>query len=289
MIVLVLFDMRLTECSPAGIKRHSPNFLGSFRAGNSEQFYVSVSRGRENIRVFTDDRLELQRAVGNTSRRLSALEFGGITREAFMTPGFDGVEWTKRVAASHATMKDGTHVAKLLSQRHVNLLKKDDAMDFRTYVEMRRQNAGPDGRSRSLGSGPSKSKGKQRGSTLPKRVELRQEVMDKISKPAAKEQPAEKPKRPVRVSEVAKAKLAQGIETAKSRLKGFMEKNLPPKSVKSPEGHTAKVGKTKIKVDDLNSETAKKRQVEQKVKQPKLEKEKAAKQVKAAAPVIRRK
>ena len=205
-----------------------------------------------------------------------------------MTPGLDGVEWTKRVAAGRGNMKDATQVEKLLAQRHVNLLKKPETSDFRTYVEMRRQNAGADGRSRSKGSGPSKAKQQHRGSTLPKRVELRQEVIDKVSKPAEKPKEVEKPKPAVRASSVAREKIAKGIETAKVRLKGFMEKNLPQKSLKAPDGHVAKVGKTKIAVKDLNSDAAKKRQVEKKVKQAKPKKEKAAKQVKAATPTVRR-
>ncbi|MES2659525.1 MAG: MobF family relaxase [Verrucomicrobiota bacterium] len=260
----------------------------SFRAGSAEQFYVSVSRGRENIRVFTDDRLELQRAVGNTSRRISALEFGGISKEAFMTPGLDGVAWTKRVAANRGNMKDATQVEKLLAQRHVNLLKKPENSDFRTYIDMRRKNAGPDGRSRSKGSGPSKAKQHHRGSTVPKRVELRQEVIDKVSKPATKPKEGGKPKPVARAASAARDKIAKGIETAKGRLKGFMEKNLPPKSTKAPEGHVAKVGKVTIKAKDLNSDAAKKRQVEQKVKQAKPKKEQAAKQVKAPTPPVRR-
>lgn len=50
----------------------------SFLASSREQFYVSVSRGKETIRIYTDNREGLQRAVGNSSIRESGLEFAGL-------------------------------------------------------------------------------------------------------------------------------------------------------------------------------------------------------------------
>lgn len=46
----------------------------SFRAASKEQFYVSVSRGREAVRVFTDDKQALRDAVADSSARMSATE-----------------------------------------------------------------------------------------------------------------------------------------------------------------------------------------------------------------------
>ena len=46
----------------------------SFRAASREQFYVSVSRGREAIKIFTDNWKELKEAVKDTSARMSATE-----------------------------------------------------------------------------------------------------------------------------------------------------------------------------------------------------------------------
>ncbi len=46
----------------------------SFRAASREQFYVSASRGRYRVRVFTDDRAGLLQSVRETSARLSAIE-----------------------------------------------------------------------------------------------------------------------------------------------------------------------------------------------------------------------
>jgi conjugative relaxase-like TrwC/TraI family protein len=46
----------------------------SFKAAHREQFYVSVSRGRHKVRIFTDDRKGLLEAVGASGSRLSAVE-----------------------------------------------------------------------------------------------------------------------------------------------------------------------------------------------------------------------
>ena len=44
------------------------------RASSMEQFYVSVSRGREAVSIYTDDKDELQQAVAESSQRKSATE-----------------------------------------------------------------------------------------------------------------------------------------------------------------------------------------------------------------------
>lgn len=46
----------------------------SFRASSTEQFYVSVSRGRESVSIYTDDKKELLQAVSQSNERQSANE-----------------------------------------------------------------------------------------------------------------------------------------------------------------------------------------------------------------------
>ena len=46
----------------------------SLAAANREQFYVSVSRGREGVRLYTDDKAAMMDAVEGSSARLSATE-----------------------------------------------------------------------------------------------------------------------------------------------------------------------------------------------------------------------
>lgn len=47
---------------------------GSFRASSAEQFYVSVSRGRNAVSIYTDDKKELLQAVSQSNERQSANE-----------------------------------------------------------------------------------------------------------------------------------------------------------------------------------------------------------------------
>lgn len=46
----------------------------TFRASSMEQFYVSVSRGRQAVSIYTDDKAHLQEAVSQSAERTSATE-----------------------------------------------------------------------------------------------------------------------------------------------------------------------------------------------------------------------
>jgi hypothetical protein len=46
----------------------------SFRAAGREQFYVSASRFKEALTIYTDDKRELLNAVGKSSQRPSATD-----------------------------------------------------------------------------------------------------------------------------------------------------------------------------------------------------------------------
>jgi ATP-dependent exoDNAse (exonuclease V) alpha subunit len=54
----------------------------SFQATNRNQFYVSTSRGSEQVRIFTDDKEFLQMVVNRPGDRLSALELVESARRA---------------------------------------------------------------------------------------------------------------------------------------------------------------------------------------------------------------
>src|SRR5690606_10971492 len=54
---------------------------------NREQFYVSISRGRERCHVFTDDADLLQRRIGDSHERTAAVELVKL-REALAEKGF---------------------------------------------------------------------------------------------------------------------------------------------------------------------------------------------------------
>ncbi len=59
----------------------------SFGAVNREQFYVSISRGRERCHVFTDDAELLQRRIGDSHERTAAVELVKL-REALAANGY---------------------------------------------------------------------------------------------------------------------------------------------------------------------------------------------------------
>jgi hypothetical protein len=53
----------------------------SFAAVSRESFYVGISRGRESVRIFTDDAATLERRVEETHTRKAALELQGLREE----------------------------------------------------------------------------------------------------------------------------------------------------------------------------------------------------------------
>lgn len=53
----------------------------SYGASSREQFYVSVSRGRDQATIYTDDAKALLAAVSQSHERLTAIEFAGASRQ----------------------------------------------------------------------------------------------------------------------------------------------------------------------------------------------------------------
>jgi conjugative relaxase-like TrwC/TraI family protein len=53
----------------------------SFPASDQKQFYVSASRGREGIKIYTDDKQGLKEAVEPTRNRMSALELADLKKQ----------------------------------------------------------------------------------------------------------------------------------------------------------------------------------------------------------------
>lgn len=69
----------------------------SFRASSREQFYVSVSRGRESVTIYTDDKAALKSRVVQSAARISASEFERAQGEG-EAEGFQRhVLWMQRI------------------------------------------------------------------------------------------------------------------------------------------------------------------------------------------------
>ena len=61
----------------------------SMRASSMEQFYVSVSRGRKSVAVYTDDKQDLLQAVSQSNERKSARELVGANKDINKNIGAD--------------------------------------------------------------------------------------------------------------------------------------------------------------------------------------------------------
>lgn len=135
----------------------------SFLASSREQFYVSVSRGKESIRIYTDDRRELQQAVGNTSTRRAGVELAGINAKdiaGLMSDELTARQWRDQIQSRRGKDATVSHVQELLRARQQDGLTKPANMDFRQYIAMRRALSGADGKSRSRGHPSAEGKGK---------------------------------------------------------------------------------------------------------------------------------
>ncbi|MGB8168458.1 MAG: AAA family ATPase, partial [Chthoniobacteraceae bacterium] len=237
----------------------------SFLAASREQFYVSVSRAKESIRIYTDDRRGLQQAVGNSSLRRSGIELAGIPSRDIhgaMSDIPDATKWRDFVR------KHGNHVEgksfgeKLQSQRKGQEVKVGGETNWKAYVAMRRAIAGPDGKSRSKGS-PSVSKTggskAERGRSF---IRPTQPHISPEDRQKAKEQP--KPKKPSiakdRMERATKAVKGAGQNLRKlaNRLNGRIKEAVN----KWPKSNTKQAAKHGLK--QRNAESATKTQTKAK-------------------------
>jgi len=97
----------------------------SLSAANREQFYVSVSRGREGVRLYTDDKDAVMDAVQDSSARLSATE---LMQGAGLAP------------RSKVNMAERRHH---IRQAHIRRRERMAAHDFITAYEANQRRKGP--------------------------------------------------------------------------------------------------------------------------------------------------
>lgn len=158
----------------------------SFLAASAAQFYVSCSRGKQSIRIYTDSRAGLLEAVGSSASRMSALELAGLSRGEVdaMSEALGRDRWrealkTRRSESWRENVKSRTgpegargFVQNVLDERKGRSVKRGEVVSWRDYVETKRKMAGPDGKSRSKGHpSPPGKRGRVNGA-LPKRSEL---------------------------------------------------------------------------------------------------------------------
>jgi conjugative relaxase-like TrwC/TraI family protein len=175
----------------------------SFLAASREQFYVSVSRGKQTISIYTDSRSELQKAVGNSSLREAGVEFAGITQRQ-MSESLD--KWRSMVKSRR---DDGakSHEQALLEARKMAGKVMPEGIGFKERLAIQRGNAGPDGKSRSKGtnSAPQKKFGN---------IAERYRSYLRGTQPKTAHVNGAKPK-----IEPKQSRLARGLEASKQRLR----------------------------------------------------------------------
>jgi hypothetical protein len=120
----------------------------SFLAASREQFYVSVSRGKLHITIYTDNRALLQEAVGNSSHRTSGVEFAEISPNEMS----DILDKWQSMVKSRREEGAKTHEEALMTDRKIASRVKPEGMGFEDYIKMQRANAGADGKAKSKGN-----------------------------------------------------------------------------------------------------------------------------------------
>ena len=224
----------------------------SFLASSREQFYVSCSRGKQTLRIYTDNRRELQQAVGNTSTRMSGVELAGLTPQElsnFMNGELGAKQWREAVQSRKGLDGAKTFVKQLAEHRKVEPRKTGEVIDWKGYVEMRRNLVGADGKSRSKGypSEPRKG-GQSKGITRPKTSQHSDaRVAELKAAHEAKTAEATKEKPPAsKAPEDRKGRLVKAYESAASHFKKVADK-VRGRSAPGDKEKEVAMGRAKVK------------------------------------------
>lgn len=236
-------------------------------AASREQFYVSCSRGKESIRIYTDNRDALQAAVGNTSRRVAGVELAGLSQADiadFMQKELGARQWREAVGSRRGLDQTKTFVEHLVQQRKMGSAKKHEALDWRGYIEMRRGLIGADGKNRSKGhpAGQSKRKAEEKGKSWPKTSQHSEKLVEQFKK-ASEAKKADQTKVPEPTKPQAKKSVLQKAhEGAAANFKKVAGKvqgkqSTPSQSQKTPGQRSIRIGNVQITVSKVaNSQRA---------------------------------
>lgn len=277
----------------------------SFVASTSAQFYVSASRGKQSIRIYTDSRAGLQQAVGNSASRMSALELAKFTRTEIdaMSESLNRDRWREalerrrkpawqdNVKTRAGLDKTKTFVQNVMEERRGRVAKRGEVVSWKAYVEMKRSMSGPDGKSRSKGHpSPEKKKGRVNGALI-KRSELTTPTQERMkavheAKKAGKELP---PPSNDNARKPATARFKAAAKSGAEHFKATMSRN-------AKEGASAKrsqIGKRQAKTAEKISQppsakTRLDRAAEQQMRQKRQERQKQPQPAKVQTPVVRR-
>ncbi|TLD71467.1 conjugative relaxase [Phragmitibacter flavus] len=253
----------------------------SFKAASREQFYVSCSRGKQTVRIYTDNRSDLQQAVGNSSTRMSGVELAELTSKdlsGFMSSEMGAKQWRDAIKSRRGLDGSKTFVEQLVEQRKTDpTLKKEEGISWKGYIEMRRNLVGADGKNRSKGHPAGQQKaGAAKGKTTPKRSEHSEARVAELK--AAQE--AKKSQTPPK-KETPKGRLVKAYESAASHFKKVADK-VRGSAKQKAEKKEVRMGKTTAKpLQENNAGRAADHTARAKTAKAGKEKAKAAQQQKA--------
>ena len=205
-------------------------------ASSREQFYVSCSRGKETIRIYTDDRRLLREAVGVSSSRMSGIELAGLTKtelSSFMSRELGAKQWRDVIVSRRGSDGSKTFEQQIAEQRKSEPRKTGEVTNWEGYIDMRRKNVTADGKKRSKGynATPSKKAEPAKGRGLPKTSHLsdsyvRGQAEKKVAKKEAgktetKSKTETKPKPP---KQNRQERLAKAYEAGAKHFKKVVDK-----------------------------------------------------------------
>lgn len=232
-------------------------------AASREQFYVSCSRGKQTIRIYTDSREGLQASVGNSSVRMSGVELAGLKQAdiaTFMQNELGARQWREAVGSRRGMDQTKKFVEHLVEQRKMASVKKHEALDWRGYIEMRRGLISADGKNRSKGhpAGQAKGKATEKGRSWPKTSQHSQKQVAQL-KEAAEAKKTQVPKAAARAKpEGRKSALQKAREGAAANFKKLAGKvsgrqPAPAKTEKTPGQRSIRIGNVQVTVSKVAS------------------------------------
>ena len=241
----------------------------SFLASSREQFYVSVSRGKETIRIYTDNRRELEAAVGFSSSRRAGVELAGFTKGevgAIVSDESGSQQWREHMRKQQAERTSQSLVEKLLTARKTEAPQKTK-MDARQFVAMKQALASINGRRGSKGhpsgagqKGPdSKTQAKsferptEPFSTRQKLAAANQKESNTEGMQGKSIQSHPRRERLMKNYDAAKARLGKMVANLKGKVTAIRDKALPKSNVeqlaKNAEQRKSKAGGTRPKTN----------------------------------------
>lgn len=107
----------------------------SLAASSREQFYVSVSRGREHVKIYTDDKQALKESVGYSSARVSAVE---LMQQGKKSPVLGRIDFRKQAEQVNRLAAQTKAIARKTASFAKNLIDKySRSVSYRDRVQQR--------------------------------------------------------------------------------------------------------------------------------------------------------